>query len=98
MEDKISKFLSGFALFSKLPKKEVSFLAAEIEVKKYPKSTVLAVQGRTKLDCVYIINAGSMELFYETDGQKNIKGILEPGETFGGVSILMNAGISVRTV
>jgi len=98
MEDKISKFLSGFALFSKLPKKEVSFVAAEIEVKKYPKSTVLAVQGRTKLDCVYIINAGSMELFYESDGQKSIKGILEPGETFGGVSILMNAGISVRTV
>jgi len=98
MEDKISKFLSGFALFSKLSKKEVSLVAAEIEVKKYPKSTILAVQGRTKLDCVYIINAGSMELFYETDGQKNIKGILKPGETFGGVSILMNAGISVRTV
>jgi CBS domain-containing protein len=98
MEDKISKFLSGFALFSKLPKKEVSFLTGEIEIKKYPKSTVLAVQGRTKLDCVYILQAGTMELFYETDGQKNIKGILEPGEMFGGVSILMNAGISVRTV
>lgn len=98
MEDKIGKFLAGFPPFSKLPKKEVSFVAGEIEVKKYPKSTILAVQGRTKLDCVYIIKAGSMELFYETDGQKNIKGILEPGETFGGVSILMNAGISVRTV
>lgn len=98
MEDKIGKFLAGFPLFAKLPKKEVSFVAGEIEVKKYPKSTILAVQGRTKLDCVYIIKAGSMELFYETDGQKNIKGILEPGETFGGVSILMNAGISVRTV
>ena len=98
MEDKISKFLSGFPLFSKLPKKEVSFVAGEIEVKKYPKNTILAVQGRTKLDCVYIIKAGTMELFYETDGQRIIKGILEPGETFGGVSILMNAGISVRTV
>ena len=98
MEDQIYKFLSGLPLFSKLLKKEVSFVAGEIEVKKYPKSTILAVQGRTKLDCVYIIKAGSMELFYETDGQKNIKGILKPGETFGGVSILMNAGISVRTV
>jgi CBS domain-containing protein len=98
MEDEIYKFLSGFPLLSKLPKKEVSFIAGEIEVKKYPKSTILAVQGRTKLDCVYIIKAGSMELFFETDGQKNIKGILEPGETFGGVSILMNSGVSVRTV
>ena len=98
MENKIYKFLSSLPLYSKLPKKEVSFIAAEIERKKYPKSTILAVQGRTKLDCVYIIKAGSMELFYETDGQKNIKGNLEIGETFGGVSILMNAGISVRTL
>ncbi len=98
MEDKISRFLAGLPLFAKLPKKEIAFVASEIEVKKYPKSTVLAVQGRTKLDCVYIIKAGTMELFYETDGQRTIKGILEPGETFGGVSILMNAGISVRTV
>jgi CBS domain-containing protein len=98
MENKIYKFLSGLPLFAKLPKKEISFVAGEIEVKKYPRSTILAVQGRTKLDCVYIIQSGSMELFYETEGQKNIKGILQPGETFGGVSILMNAGISVRTV
>jgi len=98
MENQIYKFLSSLPIFSGLPKKEVSFVAGEIGVKKYPKSTILAVQGRTKLDCVYIIKAGSMELFYETDGQKNIKGILEPGETFGGVSILMNGGISVRTV
>ena len=98
MEDEISKFLSGLPLFSKLSKKEVSYVAGEIEEKKYPKSTILAVQGRTKMDCVYIIKSGSMELFYETAGQKSIKGLLEPGESFGGVSLLMNAGISVRTV
>ncbi|CAB1070398.1 Predicted signal-transduction protein containing cAMP-binding and CBS domains [Olavius algarvensis Delta 1 endosymbiont] len=98
MEDKISKTLAGFPLFSKLPKKELAFVAGEIAVKKYPKSTILAVQGRTKMDCVYIIKAGSMELFYESHGERDLKGILEPGEMFGGVSILMNAGISVRTV
>ena len=98
MEDKINAFLSGVPLFAKLPEKEVSFVAGQIEVKQYTKNTILAVQGRTKLDCVYIIKAGSMELFYESGGQKNIKGILDPGETFGGVSILMNAATSVRTV
>jgi len=98
MEDQIYRFLKGLPLFARLPKKEVSYVAGEIEVKTYPRSTILAVQGRTKLDCVYIIREGSMELFYETDGEKAIKGILEPGEIFGGVSILMNAGISVRTV
>jgi len=98
MEDEINKFLAGLALFSKLPKKEVSFVAGEIEVKKYPKSTILAVQGRTKLDCVYIIKQGRLELFYESHGERDLKGVLEPGDSFGGVSILMNAAISVRTV
>ena len=80
MEDKISKFLSGFPLFSKLPKKEISFVSGEIKVKKYPKSTILAVQGRTKLDCVYIIKEGRMELFYESHGERDLKGVLEPGD------------------
>jgi CBS domain-containing protein len=98
MEDKIYKFLAGLPLFSMLPQKEVAFVAEEITEIKYPKTTVLSVQGRTKLDCVYIIKNGKMELFYETNGEREIKGILEKGDTFGGVSILMNAGISVRTV
>ena len=58
MENHIYEFLSGLPLFSRLPKKELSFVAGEIEVKKYPKSTILAVQGRTKMDCVYIIRSG----------------------------------------
>jgi CBS domain-containing protein len=98
MEDKIYKFLAGLPLFSMLPEKEVAFVAGEITEIKYPKTTVLSVQGRTKLDCVYIIKDGKMELFYATNGEKEITGVLEKGETFGGVSILMNAGISVRTV
>ena len=98
MEDQVYKFLSGLPLFSGLPKKEITFVAGEITIKKYPRTTILSVQGRTKMDCVYILKDGKMELFYESHGEKDIKGVLEPGDTYGGVSILMNAGISVRTV
>jgi CBS domain-containing protein len=98
MEDQIYTFISGLPLFSKLSEKEVAIIAAAIEVQEVPQKTILAVQGRTKLDCVYILKAGSMELFNEFHGEKDIKRVLEPGDTFGGVSILMNAGISVRTV
>ena len=98
MENEIHGFLSGIPLFANLPEKELALVAGEIEEKKFPRRTILAVQGRTELDGVYIIKSGTMELFYETDGEKNIKGVLEPGEIFGGVSILMNAGFSVRTV
>ena len=64
----------------------------------FPKNIVLSVQGKTKLESVYIIKEGTLELFYETDGEKELTGFLEPGEIFGGMCILMNAGISVSTV
>ncbi len=64
----------------------------------FPKNIVLSVQGKTKLESVYIIKEGSLELFYETGGEKELTGHLKPGEIFGGICILMNAGISVRTV
>ncbi len=63
MENEIHKFLSGVPLFAHLPEKEMSWVAGEIEEKRFPRRTILAVQGRTELDCVYIIKSGTMELF-----------------------------------
>ena len=60
--------------------------------------TILSVQGRTILDRVYIIKEGSLELFYESEDERTLSGFLQPGEIFGGIYILMNAGLSVRTV
>ena len=98
MKDEIVAFLADLPPFSKLPEKELSQVAGKISMKTYPQKTVLSVQGRTTLECVYIIQKGSLELFYETDAGKTLSGFLQPGETFGGICILMNAGLSVRTV
>ncbi len=98
MKDEIVAFLADLPPFSKLPEKELSQVAGKVSMKTYPQKTVLSVQGRTTLECVYIIQKGSLELFYETDAGKTLSGFLQPGETFGGICILMNAGLSVRTV
>ena len=98
MQDQIYQFLSNLPLFSELPEKELSQLVDDISVEKFPKNTILSVQGRTKLENIHIIKDGSLELFYETNGDRKLSGLLKPGENFGGVSVLMNAGISVRTV
>jgi CBS domain-containing protein len=76
----------------------LSRLAGEISVANYPKNVVISVQGKTKLETVYLVKKGTLELFYEADGEKELTGFLKPGEIFGGICILMNAGISVRTV
>jgi CBS domain-containing protein len=98
MQEQIYQFLSQTSPFSKLSDIELIRVAGEVSVEIFPKNDVLSVQGKTKLEQVYIIKEGSLELFYENNGKKELTGSLEPGEIFGGITILMNAGVSVRTV
>jgi len=98
MEDEILQFLKALPPFSKLPDKKLSQVAKKASIKTFPKKTILSVQGRTTLECVYIIKKGSLELFYEIENKKTLSALLQPGEIFGGIYILMNAGLSVRTV
>ena len=97
MQNQIYQFLSNLPLFSELPENDLLQLVENVSVETFPKNTILSVQGRTKLEQIYIIKDGSLELFYETNGERKLSGFLKPGESFGGVSVLMNAGISVRT-
>ena len=98
MKDEIIKFFADLPPFAKLPEKELARAVEHASIKTYPKKTILSVQGRTILEHVYILKEGSLELFYETENEKTLSGFLKPGEIFGGIYILMNAGLSVRTV
>ena len=90
--------MSQTSPFSELPENELLRVAAEISVEVIPKDTILSVQGKTKLESIYIIKEGALELFYEVGGEKELIGFLKPGEIFGGICTLMNDAISVRTV
>ncbi len=98
MKDEILQFLSNLPPFTSLPEKELLQVAEHASEKTYPNKTILSVQGRTTLEHVYLIKDGSLELFYETGDERTLSGFLGPGEIFGGIYILMNAGLSVRTV
>ena len=98
MNDNILEWLAELPPFSQLPEKELERVVKVVSIKEFPPKTILTVQGRTTLECVYIIKEGSLELFYETENEKTLGALLQPGEIFGGIYILMNAGISIRTV
>ena len=91
-------YLSGKPHFSFLPKDEIVKLARKTIYKDYPKGTVLAVQGQSKVDHIYLVTQGSLSLFLETNGDKKLTGYIKSGDVFGGITILLNAGISLRTV
>jgi len=98
MQDRIFSFLTRQALFSKLPSEELESISGVMTAQNFPSGHILAVQGRSKLDNIYLIRSGALELYYNTNGDREHSGLLKAGDIFGGISILMNAGISIRSV
>lgn len=97
IDDNPLNFLSGIPPFSSLPEDELRRIAQFAVFRTYPRSTVMFQQGRTKLDCIYLIASGEIEIYYEQENKKTQINFLKEGEIFGGISILMNSGIPVRT-
>ena len=84
--------------FSFLPEERIQSLFSDFSMETHEKGTILFVQEISKVEFFYIIVKGSAELYFEHEQEKILKGILAEGDTFGGISILMNNSISVRTM
>ncbi len=91
-------FLAQTVPFSFLPEKLLEKAAEEVTLTHYPKGTILCIQGHTELDHLYIFQKGAAERYYEKDGQTILKGKLGEGDIFGGISILLNRGLAVRSL
>ena len=98
MNENALKFLSGVAPFSFLPEEELKKIASEVSTVHYPKDTILFVQELSRIECLYIIQKGAAERYYEQSGKKTLHIFLSKGDVFGGISMLLNDGIAVRTL
>ncbi|KPJ74419.1 MAG: hypothetical protein AMJ54_17070 [Deltaproteobacteria bacterium SG8_13] len=94
----LRRFLSGIEPFSFLPEEEIGRISEAVKVVRYPKNTVLFVQGSSRIGYLYILQKGSAERYYEEGGKRSMRELLSEGDMYGGISILLNDGISVRTV
>lgn len=84
--------------FSFLPQKRINQLQAEIVVEQAVRNEVSFVSGKTKVSALYVVAAGSAELYYEKNGEKTLRRMLSEGDCFGGISMLLNNGLAVRTM
>ena len=84
--------------FSFLPEEEIRRVAEKATVKNYRKGTVFAEQDKTVVDSIYVVTNGVLELLDEKKGTRMHSGLITAGEVFGGITIMMNGGISLRTV
>lgn len=97
MHDHILDLLSRIPVFSALPEEERKRVANSSGQRTFGKNEILFVQGQSVLDGIFILERGSIELYYEQQGKSSQCTILHEGEIFGGITILMNTGICVKT-
>jgi CBS domain-containing protein len=98
MKEELFRFLSSHAPFSFLPAEELEKIAASLKYAEYPANTILSIQGQSVIENLYILYEGTLELYFQENSHKTLNGFVSEGETFGGISMLLNDGFAIRTV
>ena len=91
-------FISHTPVFAPLPEEELRNMCMDMTRERHKKGSVLCRQDETFLEKVYIIEIGSLEIYFDEGGKKRLRGTFTRGDVFGGITILMNSGKSARTV
>ncbi|UEG52362.1 DUF294 nucleotidyltransferase-like domain-containing protein [Mucilaginibacter daejeonensis] len=93
------KYLQRFEPFNLLPLEVLEGVAEQLQEIRYPKDKVIYQQEVSKLKGVDIIVKGEYEsFFYDSVQTKRLVEHHQPGFCFGGVSVLLNRRLSLRTV
>ncbi len=70
----------------------------EFTLEKVLKGKVLFEQEITKVEKFFILSKGCAKYYYEQNNKQILKGELKPGDNFGGISILLNDAVAIRSL
>lgn len=84
--------------FSLLPKQEQKELTTAFSYEKVKRNTVLLEQEITSVEKVYILSKGHARYYFELNTTKILTGELNEGDNFGGISILLNDAVAIRSL
>jgi CBS domain-containing protein len=98
MSKQIIKYLENSPHFKFLPRGDIAKLAAAAEIREYNNNDILAKQDQTELDHIYVLSKGQLTYIHENQGQRLQLGNVMKGDVLGGISLLMNGGVSMRSV
>ncbi|MEJ5357537.1 MAG: DUF294 nucleotidyltransferase-like domain-containing protein [Desulfobacterales bacterium] len=94
----LTQFLARVPPFSFLPEEELRRLAPRLRRVFIPRDTRLFVQGESRVDGLYVLQSGAAERFYEEHGKRRLVNVMGEGEIFGGISMLVNDMLAVRSL
>jgi CBS domain-containing protein len=84
--------------FSLLSDDEFASISAHLLHENQGKGTVLFVQEITQVDRFCLLLSGSARIYFEFNFTETLKRELRAGDSFGGISILLNEGIATKTL
>jgi CBS domain-containing protein len=91
-------FLKSLAWLQTLPAAEIETIVANLSPAEYSQGETLFRQETTIVTHILLIRRGRLERSLLDDGEHRVTGILEPGDLYGGLSLLFNNGVSTSTV
>ena len=107
MKAGIFRFLSSMPHFSFLTKEELDLVVSKAELVNLSRGHSVSIQGKrdhsvstqgkTRIENVLVIMRGQLSLYQDDQGEPELSGYIKQGEVFGGISVMLNAGISLRT-
>ncbi len=83
------------SLFSSDKQKEIN---SDFSLEKFSKGVVLFEQEITKVEKFYILSKGLAKFYYGQNNRQILTGEVKPGDNFGGISILLNDAVSIRSL
>jgi len=84
-----------FSFLTEKAKKDLLSLFSSETIKK---DTRLLVQEISSTEKLLILSQGSARYYFEQNNEKTLQGRLNEGDTFGGISILLNDAVAIRTL
>ena len=91
-------FLSTVSPFDLLSQEDLQTAAQALSLSHHYKDMTLFVQNKTQLNSVYIVFQGQLEQYILENEHKLMHALIDERGIYGGISILFNKGISIRTV
>lgn len=84
--------------FSLLTKEQFAAVAAYLYRENAQQGTVLLTQELTNVDRFRVLTSGAARFYFEFNFSETLKRDLRTGDSFGGISILLNEGIATKTL
>ena len=84
--------------FSFLPKSAKETFLSHFESRPIKKNSVLLTQETSPVEKFLVLSKGMAQYYFEQNNEKTMQGTLREGGDFGGISILLNGAVAIRTL